>query len=61
MTRLAANCDVALVDSELRMLFLDYKFRDINKRDFDEKEKIGFLANDFELHSDHRMKIAATR
>jgi len=38
------------------MLFLDYKFRDINKRDFDEKEKIGFLANAFELHSDHRMK-----
>ena len=38
------------------MLFLDYKFRDLNKRDFDEKEKIGFLANAFELHSDHRMK-----
>ena len=31
-TRLTANCDVALVDSELRMLFLDFKFRDINKR-----------------------------
>ena len=45
MTRLTANCDVAFVDSELRMLFLDYKFRDINKRDLDEKEKIGYLAN----------------
>jgi hypothetical protein len=55
-TRLPANCDVALVDSELRMLFLDFKFRDINKRDLDEKEKIGCLANAFELHSDHRMK-----
>ena len=40
MTRLAANCDMSLVDSELRMLFLDYKFRDINKRDLDEKEKL---------------------
>jgi len=58
MTRLTANCDVAFVDSELRMLFLDYKFRDINKRDLDEKEKIGYLANAFELHSDHRMKTS---
>ena len=45
-----------IVDSELRMLFLDFKFRDINKRDLDEKEKIEYLANAFELHSDHRMK-----
>jgi hypothetical protein len=41
-TRMPANSDVAFVDSELRMLFLDYKFRDTNKRDLDEKEKIGF-------------------
>ena len=60
-TRLTANCDVALVDSELRMLFLDFKFRDSNKRDLDEKEKIGYLANAFELHSDHRMKTCANQ
>ena len=60
-TRMPANCDVAFVDSELRMLFLDFKFRDINKRDLDEKEKIGYLANAFELHSDHRMKTCANQ
>ena len=60
-TRLAANCDVSLVDSELRMLFADYKFRDASKRDLSETEKIGFLANAFELHSDHRMKTCANQ
>ena len=55
------NCDVAFVDSELRMLFLDYKFRDIYKRELDEKEKITYLANNFELHPDHRMKTYANQ
>ena len=56
-----ANCDVAFVNSELRMLFLDYKFRDINKQELDEKEKITYLANAFELHSDHSMKTCANQ
>ena len=60
-TRMPANCDVAFVNSELRMLFLDYKFRDIYKRELDEKEKITYLANAFELHSDHRMKTCANQ
>ena len=59
--RLPANCDVAFVNSELRMLFLDYKFRDIYKRELDEKKKITYLAKAFELHSDHRMKTCANQ
>ena len=58
-TRLPENCDVSLIDSELSMLFFDYKFRDIHKRELDETEKITHLANTFELHPDHRMKTCA--
>ena len=42
------------------MLFADYKFRDIQKRDLDESQKISYLITAFNLHSDHRMRACSS-
>ena len=54
--RIPADATISMVNSDLMLLFNDYRYRDVLNRELLESEKIAYLATVFEFSRDQRLK-----